>query len=151
MLVVVAIIGLLAAIAIVYYQGALIRSKQKRTMAEMRTIAVAWESRAVEVKAYNAAGFTVPGYDASYADMKTMLTPTYIRVLPQSDGFGHPLVFSLDQPIGSEQVATEYAIRSAGRDGILDTSYTPGPTKDDDVDIVYSGGQFVVWPSRAEK
>jgi general secretion pathway protein G len=150
--VVVGIIGLLVAISIIYYQGALIRSKQKRTMADMKSIATAWEARAVDTKQYNAAGqtvFTVPTENFTYLQIRTMLTPTYMRILPQFDAFGHPLVFSADEAYGSTTAASMYAIRSPGRDGILDSSYTSGPTKDDNVDIVYSGGTFIVWPSHA--
>jgi len=56
LLIVVAIIGILAAIAIPNLLTAMQRSKQKRTMADMRTIATAWEARATDVNKYNAAG-----------------------------------------------------------------------------------------------
>jgi prepilin-type N-terminal cleavage/methylation domain-containing protein len=151
LLVVVGIIGLLAAISIIYYQGALIRTKQKRTMADMKSIAMAWEARAVDVKAYNAAGFVVPAENVAYTQMRGLLSPTYMKILPQFDAFGHTLVFSASYPVGSDTAATEYAIRSPGRDGILDSSYTAGPNKDDNVDIVYSGGTFIVWPSHASQ
>ena len=149
LLVVVGIIGILSAIAMMYYQGALIRSKQKRTMADMKSIATAWEARAVDLKQYNAAGFTMPASIISYDDMKTMLTPQYIKVLPQKDGWGHPLIFSADAPLGSTTPADEYAIRSPGRDGVVDATITPGTTTDDNADIVYSGGTFVQYPSKA--
>src|SRR5437763_1331013 len=61
LLIVVAIIGILAAIAIPNLLTAMQRSKQKRTMADMRTIATAWEARATDTNKYNAAGFTMPG------------------------------------------------------------------------------------------
>src|SRR5437660_12266334 len=48
LLIVVAIIGILAAIAIPNLLTAMQRSKQKRTMADMRTIATAWEARATD-------------------------------------------------------------------------------------------------------
>src|SRR5450756_69645 len=56
LLIVVAIIGILAAIAIPNLLTAMQRAKQKRTMADMRTIATAWEARATDVNKYNAAG-----------------------------------------------------------------------------------------------
>ncbi len=150
-LVVVGIIGILAAIAMMYYQGALIRSRQKRTMADMRTIAAAWEARAVDLRQYNAAGFTVPAVEINYGDLSKMLTPTYIRIVPQNDAWGHRLRFSTSEALGSATPATEYAIRSPGRDGNLDgTSYTPGRTTDPNADIVYSGGVFVVYPASAQ-
>src|SRR6185436_9506755 len=70
LMVVVAIIAILAAIAIVNYRAALNRAKQKRTVADMRNIAVAWEARASELARYNAAGFTFPSESFSYGQLK---------------------------------------------------------------------------------
>ncbi|HEX9160514.1 MAG TPA: prepilin-type N-terminal cleavage/methylation domain-containing protein [Thermoanaerobaculia bacterium] len=147
LLVVVAIIGLLAAIAIMRYQTALLRARQKRTMADIRSIAVAWETRAVDEKQYNAAGFTLPAYPVTFPQLQTMLAPTYIKVLPQTDAWGVPFAFNADQVVGSATPAEQYAVRSAGRDGKFSTSYTPGPTEDPDEDIVYDGGTFIVYPA----
>ena len=57
-LVVLAIVAILALIAIANYLTGLERARQKRSMADMRTIATAWEARATELKGYSAAGFT---------------------------------------------------------------------------------------------
>ena len=80
-LIVVAIIGMIAAIAIANYLNALQRTKQKRTMADIRSMAIAWESRAVDTKAYNAAAlpFNVPPNTITYTDLTTLLAPTYMR------------------------------------------------------------------------
>lgn len=148
-LVVVAIIGILATLAIVNYQSALLRARQKRTMADMRAIAVAWEARAVDQRRYNAAGFTIPAMSATYAEMAVILTPTYMRGLPTQDGWGHAYGYSIDAAVGSTTPAEEYVIRSPGRDGQFDgTTYTPGPNDDPDTDIVFSAGSFVVWPEK---
>ncbi|PYQ47520.1 MAG: hypothetical protein DMF59_18625 [Acidobacteria bacterium] len=147
-LIVVAIIGMIAAIAIANYLNALQRTKQKRTMADIRSMAIAWESRAVDTKAYNAAAlpFNVPPNTITYTDLTTLLAPTYMRNLPRQDAWGYNLDFAMDQPIGGSQAAM-YAIRSPGRDGqFTGNAYTPGPTTEFDCDIVYSGGAFVVWP-----
>src|SRR5213076_3437685 len=56
LLIVVAIIGILAAIAIPNLLTAMQRSKQKRTMADIRSIATAWEARATDMNNYGAAG-----------------------------------------------------------------------------------------------
>jgi len=145
-LIVVAIIGIIAAIAIANYLNAVQKARQKRTMADMRSIGVAWESRAVDTKSYNAAGFTMPATPLSYAQLTTLLAPTYMRNIPSIDGWGQPLQFALDQPIGGVSAA-EYAIRSAGRDGQFSgNTYASGPTTSFDCDIVYSGGTFIVWP-----
>ena len=145
-LIVVAIIGIIAAIAIANYLNAAQRTRQKRTMADIRSIGVAWESRAVDTKQYNGAGFTMPSNAITYADLTTLLAPTYMRNIPSADGWGHPLQFTLDQAIGS-RAAADYAIRSPGRDGVFSgDTYTNGPTTSFDCDIVYSGGTFIVWP-----
>ena len=62
LLVALAIVGILVAIAVWKYHASIQRARQKRTMADMRSIATAWEGRATDVKSYNAAaaGFTMP-------------------------------------------------------------------------------------------
>ncbi|GEM_PF-1628150 len=141
------IIAVLSAIAIVNYLGALTRSKQKKTMADIREIAVLWEARAVDIRAYNAAGFTMPGAPITAAQMKTMLVPTYAKDLPVNDGWGRPLEFSADAGVGSATPAQTYCIRSPGADGRYSgSSYAGGPTTDPDCDIVYTSGSFIVYP-----
>jgi prepilin-type N-terminal cleavage/methylation domain len=153
LLIAIGIIGILAAIAIGNYFNGIHRAKQKRTMADIRTIAVAWESRAVDVKQYNAAGggFAMPPAPVNYSELVTMLSPTYIRTLPASDGWGFAFEFAADQPIGSTTSAADYAIRSPGRDGKFSATYTDGPTTNYDCDIVYSGGQFIVYPEGVQQ
>ena len=151
-LIVCAIIGLIAAIAIPMYMHSQNRAKQSRTIGNMRTIAAAWESRAAEVKAYNAAGanFAIPTVNVTNAQMTTMLTPTYIRELPKGDGWGWPFDFKLDAAIGSKTPGTTYSIRSMGRDGKLEAAskrnYRIQATTNFDCDIVYSNGTFIAYP-----
>jgi len=142
LLIVVAIIGILAAIAIPNLLTAMQRSKQKRTMADIRTIATAWEARATDVNAYSAAGatsFTWPTATVTGANLDLMLSPTYIKSLPQKDGWSRDYDFATS---GDGQV---YGIRSAGKDGVL-TDVVPGPTTLFDCDIVYSNGSFIQYP-----
>src|SRR5438876_9249345 len=86
LLIVVAIIGILAAIAIPNLLTAMQRAKQKRSMADMRTIATAWEARATDVNKYSAAGAFIPSTDVPAGTMNTMLSPTYIKSMPANDG-----------------------------------------------------------------
>lgn len=146
-LVVVAIIAILASIAIWAYQRAMVRSRQKRSMADMRTIALAWEARSAEQRQYNAAGFTMPTVSVSHAELVALIAPNYLRIVPQHDGFGHAYQFALDQAVGAATPAGEYSIRSPGRDGQFDQSIIIGPTDDPDNDIIYSGGAFISYPS----
>ena len=152
LMVAVGIIGILAAVAINNYFNALNRSRQKRTMADMRGVALAWEARAVDVKAYNASGlgYTLPAAPITFAELKSILAPTYMGNIPQSDGWGNPLEFRMDSPIGGVPAAA-YAIRSQGRDGRFQTAYTAGPTTDFDCDIVYAEGAFIQWPEGTQQ
>src|SRR5438552_5291860 len=86
LLIVVAIIGILAAIAIPNLLTAMQRSKQKRTMADMRTIATAWEARATDINKYNAAGaLSMPANDAGLPNLGLYLSPTYVKSFPQKE------------------------------------------------------------------
>ena len=142
LLVVVAIIGILAAIAIVNYFSAVARARQKRTMADIRSIALAWEERASETRTYTTAGFSFPAA-ATYDQLRDALVPTYIKGLPQVDAWGHPYEFGA--------VDSVYGIRSPGRDGVYEgTTYVAGETDNPDCDIVYSNGNFVRYPKAVQ-
>lgn len=144
LLVAMAIIGILAAIAIVNYLGALERSRQKRTMSDMRTIAVAWEARAAETHSYGAAGFTFPADNVTIEWMKSELTPSYIQHLPEADGWGTPFEFAWEPATAG--AAQRYAIRSSGADRTFEGEYDFTRTSDPDCDIVFADGTFVTYP-----
>lgn len=142
LLIVVAIIGIIASIAIVNYLSSIERARQKRTMSDIRAIATAWEARAIEHHSYAVAAFTLPGVGVDYGDLREALTPAFAQGVPTTDGWGNPFEFSI------EEGGRAYAIRSAGRDGVFESSpYTEGATTDPDCDIVYSGGAFICYPS----
>ena len=144
LLIVVAIIGILAAIAIPNLLTAMQRSKQKRTMADMRSIATAWEARATDYNRYNAAGYSNLAAATSQSVLDGLVTPTYIRTLPGKDGWGNNWVFSMDVAPGTT-AAQRYQVVSLGRNGSADTS-SAGATTHFDCDIVYENGAFVVYP-----
>ena len=143
---VVAIIAILMAIAIPNILGALHRARQKRTMADMRAIALAWEARKVEAVGYNAAGYELLPNPVSNEQLQGGLVPTYIRILPSKDGWGNPLGFGTDEEWGGDTEATSYQIISGGRDGVFNASVPIGPTTHYDCDIVFHGGTFIVFP-----
>jgi type II secretion system protein G len=140
LLIVVAIIGILAAIAIPNLLTAMARSKQKRTMADMRTIATAWEARATDVNKYSAAGAcSIPSTSSSPTQMSGILAPTYIKVLPPKDGWNT----GWEYRVGNQT----YAIISYGKDQTANSAYgTCGPTTNFDCDIVYAEGTFLIYP-----
>ena len=147
LLIVVAIIGIIAAIAIPNLIIAIQRSKQRRTMADMRAIAAAWEARNTDVGRYNAAG-GVDGVDVHIAssDMNSVLVPTYIKVLPTRDGWDNDMAFFSDAAFGTSTAGTRYAIISGGHDGQITPDVFTGPFSNYDCDIVYSQGTFLSYP-----
>ncbi|HJQ40420.1 MAG TPA: prepilin-type N-terminal cleavage/methylation domain-containing protein [Thermoanaerobaculia bacterium] len=145
LLIVVAIIGILAAIAIPNLLTAVQRSKQKRTMADMRAIAMAWEERAADVNSFTAAGvgITWPVAAANGIDnLRPLIEGTYMRRVPTIDGWGHK--YATATGCGGHC----YAIESFGKDG-ANESETQGNaivTTKFDCDIIYSDGNFVKYP-----
>ena len=134
-LVILSILGIFSAIAIPNLLTAMQRSKQKRTMADMRSIATALEARAVETRDYPRV--------TSAAELSGVLTPTYMKAVPPVDGWGNPWRY--------ESWETAYALASGGKDGSFEheslREYTPGTeTTNFDCDIVYSNGSFVQFP-----
>jgi type II secretion system protein G len=145
LLIVVAIIGILAAIAIPNLLTAMQRARQKRSMADMRTIATAWESRATEVNNYTsaAAGHALSG-TVTLGDLDVALAPTYVRLIPHNDGWSHPFNVSANVSWGTPG-GKDYMIECYGRDGVPEGS-GGSTTSDFDCDIVYSGGIFLKYP-----
>jgi type II secretion system protein G len=141
LLIVVAIIGIIAAIAIPNLLNAINRGRQKRSMADLRTVGTAVEAYAVDMAFYptflaNAGGPVTSVFEA-------FLEPTYVKTAPRNDGWR--TVF---------YVASEsrfYTLASAARDKQLETALTSGTyngriTQDMDCDIVYANGSFMSYP-----
>ncbi len=150
LLIVVAIIGIIVAIAIVNMINAIQRGKQKRSMAEMKSISTALEAYATDRNFYPAAaGFTLPsGLSLPTATLGTaeeQLSPTYIRITPLSDGWNSWYLY------GTGASRSDYAVRSAGADGVPQTSPNFGPTTDFNADIILVDGAFVQFPDGAQR
>jgi general secretion pathway protein G len=151
LLIVVAIIGILAAIAIPNLLTAMQRAKQKRTMADMRTIATAWEARATDVNKYNAAGaITLPAVTLPGGTMTTILSPTYVKSLPPKDGWGNDWKYLSDVAFNGT-AAQQYAIISFGRDGKVEGTWAGASTTNFDCDIIYTQGGFAQYPEGVQQ
>jgi type II secretion system protein G len=150
LLIVVAIIGILAAIAIPNLLVAMQKSKQKRTMADIRNLGIAFETRAVDQNAYNAAGSVEPSFifyasPVSMQAARDLLQPTYIKAVPDRDGWGNEYLIGFD--VDASGRANAYSIGSGGRDNVFaGGAYARGVTTHFDCDIVFSNGSFVVYP-----
>ena len=144
LLIVVAIIGILAAIAIPNLLTAMQRTRQKRTMADIRTVATGWESRATDIGSYSAAGLAWPDAGSSVTILLPILAPTYVTKIPEYDGWG------VRFQVGITTAGDNYAIESLGADKTDQDNGTsatgPVTTNSFDCDIIFSDGNFVVYP-----
>jgi type II secretion system protein G len=146
LLIVVAIIGIIAAIAIPNLIEAVQRAKQKRTMVSMRNLATAWEARATDMGKYNAAGVAGASVPVTMDDLGLVLEPTYIKVAPRKDGWERDLSCYIEVALGDPTNAQRYAITSPGRDGKYDATVTPGVFTNFDCDLIYANGSFLTYP-----
>src|ERR1700741_3723005 len=103
------------------------RSRQKQTMADMRSIATTLEARASDLNSYTIdpaaarenAGSRVEEFTKlhreSFADLERALVPAYIKKLPRKDGWGVDFEIRTGD-YNEEGQATLYALRSYGSD-----------------------------------
>jgi type II secretion system protein G len=145
LLIVVAIIGLIVAIAIINLINAIERARQRRTMGDMRSMAVAIEAYSTDKNQYPpSAGYTLPSGlslpTKTLGTVSTYLVPTYIKVLPMVDGWNSWFNYEISS------TGSDYILRSCGRDGIAETSPAFGPTTNFNSDIFFSNGVFVQYP-----
>ena len=102
LLIVVAIIGIIAAIAIPNLLNAIDRGKQKRTMADMRSVGTGIESYAVDNNVYPVA--------VTAAALKAVIEAgAYMKIMPTTDGWSNTF--------GITSATTDYTLYSAGKDG----------------------------------
>jgi type II secretion system protein G len=135
LLIVVAIIGIIAAIAIPNLLNAIDRGKQKRTMADMRSVGTAVESYAVDNNVYPVVS------DAP--SLKTVVEAgAYIKNMPTTDGWSNTFQVA--------SVSTQYTIYSQGKDG-SGTTCTSGTTSTFDDQICFINGQFLRYPAGSQQ
>jgi general secretion pathway protein G len=151
LLIVVAIIGIIAALLIPNLLDAMQKAKQKRTMADVRvlgTAMMAWLTDAGTAAAGQ--NFDLAAYSAITAsELEALLVSDYIQEIPDRDGWKHALDYYLNTADpGARKIM---AIRSPGRDGVFsgDTYESGGfEPRDYDQDIVWADGMFIRWPQR---
>jgi len=157
LLIVIAIIGLLAAMLIPNLLDAMQKAKQKRVMAEERIVGTAMMLWLTDEVGAAAAGASIEQVDLddygdplTAAELAQELVPQYIETIPELDGWKNPYEYylELEDFHESDQVM---AVRSAGLGGAyLGDVYEPGafdPT-DFSQDIIWADGMFVRWPQK---
>ncbi|HSB62662.1 MAG TPA: prepilin-type N-terminal cleavage/methylation domain-containing protein [Thermoanaerobaculia bacterium] len=153
LLIVVAIIGIIVAIAIPNLLNAIQRAKQKRSMGDMRTAGTAAEAYAVDFNHYPAAaGYTLPGgltypatltFKAGTPTLEEQVTPTYVRLLPLTDGWNSYFLYM--------GIAQDYLVASNGKDGKTEGAAAPwGETTNFNNDIIFVDGQFAQYPAGSQ-
>lgn len=139
LLIVVAIIGIIAAIAIPNLLNAIQRGKQKRTMADMRAIGTAVEAYAVDNNKY-------PDSASNVSVITDDVEPIYIKKVPTQDGWAHAFDY-VSAPSGSAQ---SYSIQSAGKNTVAEATCAAGSykgiTTNFNNDICFSQGSFTMFP-----
>jgi hypothetical protein len=117
------------------------RSRQKRSMADMRIISTAVESYGTDHKSYPAArGIT---------ELARLLEPAYVKSLPRNDAWGYPFDYvRVILPKGEEG----FVIRTAGADSVFEQknptayAYTEGGVQGLERDLVMSTISPSQWP-----
>ena len=150
LLIVIAIIGILAAIAIPNLLAAVQRGRQKKSMADMRSLATAIESYAVDYNVYPVAACDAGLYTSDAAIALTTgsftdLQPSYIAKAPVTDGWGN--FYGYATSTNDDQ----YRIECYGRDGTVGPgAVVCGTTHNFNDDILYANGTFIQWPEGAQ-
>lgn len=126
LLIVVAIIGIIAAIGVPMLMDAIDRSKQRRTMGDMRTIVIANGTYHVDNQ-----GFA--------PNLAALVGGEYLQVALPDDGWGNGFVYNSGGP--------NYDLTSLGRDGVAGPA-APNPWVNDpyEPDIIVNDGAFTQAP-----
>ncbi len=163
LLIVVAIIGIIAAILIPNLLDALQKAKQKRSVADIRNTGTAWMSwltdqvgaaSAGAPKTYDTAGFDDITYEQLYDYLHPSSTFFYMQEVPQKDGWRYQLEYGKNPNLLASNVLI---ICSGGRDNTMGPGTACEATVWDvapfvatsyDTDIVWADGYMVSWPGQ---
>jgi general secretion pathway protein G len=134
--------GVIAAIAIPNFLVALDRGRQKRTVADLRSVGVGLEMYRSDHGRYPAA--------RTMDDLAKELQPRYLASLPRVDPWQHEYRYAAWSAGPQGGGAESYALASAGRDGVWENDdpsrYSPGTIESPEGDIVFSNGEFIRAP-----
>ena len=138
LLIVVAIIGIIAAIAIPNLLNAIQRGKQKRSMADVRTIGTACETYSID---YNV--FPVQAGVAAVSGIEADVIPNYIKKLPALDAWNTAIQYNCAD-------GSSYTVSSNGKAATYQDpawlGVPGGSTQYFESDIVFCDGGYYQWP-----
>jgi prepilin-type N-terminal cleavage/methylation domain-containing protein len=159
LLIVVAIIGIIAALLIPNFLDALQKAKQKRTVTDERNVGTAMFSWLTDQVGAAAAGAAVTQIDLSdyngdvndATGVADLLVDQYIQTVPTTDGWKKDFYFNMKT--GTQVLEKNVLlITSGGRSGDAPTSgnitVAPFDPTDYDQDIIWADGFFVRWPGK---
>jgi len=133
----IAIIGILAAIAIPNLITAQQRARQKRTLADLRSFAVTLEAYRVDNGVYPHA--------ESMDELQPRLVARYTRAIPSKDAWGNDLRYHC-----MDESCNSYGLTSSGGDRMFEhvtaAEYEQKATTSFDCDIVLVDSKFVQYP-----
>jgi type II secretion system protein G len=132
LLVVVAVIGVLSAMAVVNLQSSMDKARQRKTMANMHACSVAIESYSADLSQLPASGLTAD-------ELRTVLSNNLYKTVDTQDGWNRDMVYI--------QATGHYSIESYARDGLDGPADITHSTKDEfDNDILMTDSAFVHSP-----
>lgn len=129
LLIVVAIIGILAAMTIPAMNTAMEKARQRTTMANMRAIGNQLQIYQNDMTLFPAGSLTM----TQVADALVVVSN---RPVPTEDAWGREFDYQSDG-------LNDYSIESFGRGGIPGANITPATGNNFDLDLLLSNGEFV--------
>lgn len=132
LLIVVAVIGLIVAIAVPNLLNAIQRSRQTRTISDLRSI-----SNGLGIYHQDYAKFPVAASMAAFTEVSESLVP-FIGQVPTDDGWQRVFVYKSD--------GDTYTVASYGANLLADQPWSSGKTSYFDEDIVMMDGSFLQIP-----
>ena len=137
LLIVCAVIGLLAAIAIPNLLNAIQRGRQARTVGDLRGLATAVAMYQQDYAKFPLAGSWVP-----MDDLEVHIVP-YMGSVAKVDGWMRSFMYLSD--------GDDYTLVSYGMNGVADQPWTQNPIHFFTEDIVIMGGSFMQWPEGVQQ
>lgn len=139
----IAVVGIIAALLIPNFLDALQKAKQKRTVADMKSVGTAVFMYATDHD---------NRFPLTEEEMRSSLVPQYLQSVPTADGWKNPYRYACLREVPGSEGCESVRFSSAGRDGVFESEdyYPPDPVAfeptDYDRDIVWQDGFFIRYP-----